>query len=244
MTVTSDDGMWSDQGQTVSRSFPVDDLAQRSGRVTCDVCRQDATGRVVDAVMVPFDIEAFVADERGGFYESYAPTAFNRRLEHVQRSKNGLRSVGVFYNHGHDLYGQPNGEASVPLGHPMAIRADTGRGVITSTHYSRDPFADRILNGILDGNIAGQSFTGRIIQSDPNRISRSRSAPPRVRRLEMGLAEYGPTPLAIFEDTPVLATRSQPLGGDAAPAPVAGPTAEQIRAQARRRRAIVLGMLP
>lgn len=194
----------------ITRSFPVDDAAVRSGRVTCEGCGGDATGRMVDAYAAVFGEAAEVHDDHGHYIEDIDRAAFNKRLADISRSAAGVRAVNVYYNHAMTVHGSPSELASVPIGHPSVIRAD-GRGLLTATHYSRDPFADRILSGIIDGNIAGQSFTGRIVRSDPDRIPRvHRGADlPRVRRLELGLAEYGPTPHPYYAGALTVAVRAQ-----------------------------------
>lgn len=194
----------------ITRSIAVDDAAVRSGRVTCEGCGGDATGRMVDAYAAVFGEETEVHDDHGHYIEDIDRAAFNRRLDHISRSAAGVRAVNVYYNHAMTVHGSPSELASVPIGHPSIIRADN-RGLLTATHYSRDPFAERILNGIIDGNIAGQSFTGRIIRSDPDHVPRVHrgGSLPRVRRLELGLAEYGPTPQPYYAGALTVAVRAQ-----------------------------------
>ncbi len=237
---------WSDVGQVITRSIALDDMAMRSGRITCDTCHRDATGRMVDAYMARFlPEEAEIHDEHGHYWEGYDPGSWNRRLEHLSRSRAGLLDVGVYYNHAMTIHNTPAEMFSVPLGHPAAIKPD-GSGMVTSTHYGTDEFQDRILTGVKEGNIAGQSFTGRIYASDPQRVprvTRSRDLP-HVRRLQMGLTEYGPTPVPYFEGAKTLAVRSR--GGDDIdePAPVpAGPTYEDVRSRAARRALLVRRMV-
>lgn len=193
----------------ITRSFAVDDAAVQPGRVTCEGCGQDATGRMVDAYAGVFNEPTEVSDQFGHYIEDIDPTAWNKRLADVSRSAAGVRAVNVYYNHALTAQGTPSEVASVPIGHPSAIRTDR-RGLLTSTHYARDPFAQRILDGIIDGNIGGQSFTGRIIRSDPDRVPKvSRGASlPRVRRLELGLSEYGPTPQPYYAGAQTVAVRA------------------------------------
>lgn len=193
----------------ITRSFAIDDAAVQPGRVTCEGCGQDATGRMVDAYAGVFNEPTEVSDQFGHYIEDIDPTAWNKRLADVSRSAAGVRTVNVYYNHALTAQGTPSEVASVPIGHPSAIRSDR-RGLLTSTHYARDPFAQRILDGIIDGNIGGQSFTGRIIRSDPDRVPKvSRGASlPRVRRLELGLSEYGPTPQPYYAGAQTVAVRA------------------------------------
>jgi phage head maturation protease len=204
---------------TITRAFAIDDAGVRPGRVSCDTCGRDATGRMVDSYAAVFGVETEIIDERGRYMEELDAAAFNRTIDLISRSKAGLRGIGVFYHHGKTLYDTPSEMGSVPLGHDAAIRAD-GRGLLASTHYSTNDFAERILQGIKDGDINGNSFTGRIIRSDPDRLPRARrGAPlPKVRRLEMGLSEHGPTPLPFYEDAVPVAIRSQYRDDPADPA--------------------------
>lgn len=205
---TTEDLAWP---TTITRAFTIDDAGVRPGKVTCDTCGRDATGRMVDSYAAVFGEEALIDDERlGQFVEDIDPRAFNRTIDLISRSAKGLHGVGVYYHHGKTLYDTPSELASVPLGHDSAIRADA-RGLLTSTHYSRDDFAERILQGVLDGNIPGNSFTGRIMRSDPDRPPRSRRGerPPKVRRLELGLTEHGPTPLPYYTGAELVAVRAQ-----------------------------------
>lgn len=214
----------------ITRAFAIDDAAVRSGRVTCESCGLDATGRMVDAYAGVFNEPTEIHDDHGHYFEDIDPSAWNKRLADLQRSAAGVRAVNVYYNHALTVHGSPSEIASVPVGHPSMIRAD-GRGLLTSTHYSRDPFAERILGGIVDGNIGGQSFTGRIIRSDPDRVPTVRRGGdlPRVRRLELGLVEYGPTPQPYYAGALTVAVRAQlpdqhPADGAAGAAPPPQPT--------------------
>lgn len=194
----------------ITRAVALDDASLRSGRVTCESCGLDATGRMVDAYAGVFNEPTEVRDDHGHYIEDIDPVAWNKRLADLSRSAAGVRGVNVYYNHALTVHGSPSEMASVPIGHPSAIRTDS-RGLLTSTHYSRDPFAQRILDGVIDGNIPGQSFTGRIIRSDPDRVPRVRRGGdlPRVRRLELGLSEYGPTPQPYYAGALTVAVRAQ-----------------------------------
>lgn len=198
---------------TITRAFPLADVSVRRGRTMCESCGQDATGRIVDHYIAPFDEETEVRDQHGHYYEAIDATAFNKRLADLSRSAAGVRQVGVFYNHAKTLYDTPADMWSVPVGHPSVIRAD-GRGLLGSTHYGRDEASDRIFQGVVDGNITGHSFTGRIVRSNPDRIPRAPRGGdlPRVRRMELGLTEYGPTPVPYYVATNVVAVRAELAG--------------------------------
>lgn len=234
--------------QTITRALAMDDVSVRSGRITCETCGQDATGRMVDAYAAVFGEPTEIRDEHGHYIEELDRTVFNKRLADLSRSRAGMRDVGVYYNHAKTLYDTPSEAFSIPVGHPSAIRAD-GHGLLTSTHYTSN--GEKILQGIRDGDITGHSFTGRIVRSDPQRVPRvSRSGDlPRVRRLELGLTEYGPTPLPYYAGAQLVTVRSssqhlQQAAGSVPPLPPSGAgseeppqalrSAEEIRRQIRR----------
>lgn len=205
----------------ITRATALDDLSVRAGRLTCDTCGRDATGRVIDAYVGVFGQEAEIVDDRGHYFEEIVPVAWNKRLADVSRSRMGLRDVAVFYHHGMTLMGTPSELGSHPVGHPMAIRAD-GHGLLTSTHYGTSDIADRTFTDLVEGNLTGHSFTGRIVQSDPPRVPRAtRSGElPRVRLLELGLAEYGPTPMPFYTGAQMVGQRAMSLGQQPPPAEV------------------------
>jgi HK97 family phage prohead protease len=144
-------------GPKVTRSFALDDIRVRSG----------GDGRTVEAYAAVFDTPTEIHDQDGHYEERIAPTAFNRTISH-----RGTR-FGVFYNHGKTLYGTPSERFSLPLGVPLEVRADN-KGVLTVTRYNKTALADEILEGINEGSIPGQSFTGRMRRSTR---TAARSAP-------------------------------------------------------------------
>jgi HK97 family phage prohead protease len=175
------------------RSWALDDIMVRSG----------GDGRTVEAYAAVFDSPSEIRDQHGHYMEVIHRTAFNRAISH------GIERVGVFYHHGMTLHGTPSDLGSVPIGSPVDIRAD-GRGLRTVTRYNRSQFADSILEAIRNGDIRGYSFRGRIFQSNPSRIPKTRVGAPltTVTRTELGLAEYGPTPTPAYADAGILAVRS------------------------------------
>jgi HK97 family phage prohead protease len=201
----------SDQAQpwadTIMRTLPLDDVAVRGGHITCERCGKNATGRMVDAYAAVFNVSAEIHDQHGRYNEVIDPVSFNRTL------KNEIDRVGVYYHHGMTLHGTPSGEGSYPLGHPSAIRTDN-RGLLTSTHYSENDVGERALTLIKEGTITGQSFSGSIRRSDPHIVRGGQLRPrkdgtlPTVRRLELGLREYGPTPSPAYTEAQILATRA------------------------------------
>lgn len=251
--------MTADEGDRVTgvirRATALDDMSVRAGRVRCDTCGNDATGRIIDAYAAVFNQEAEITDDRGHYIEAIDQTAWNKRLADVARSKAGLRSVAVFYNHGMTLHGTPSEIGSHAVGHPMAIRTDA-HGLITSTHYGTSDHAERTFRDVVDGNATGHSFTGQIYRSDPVRVPRRRVGEglPRVRLLELGLTEYGPTPIPFYEGAQLVGQRAQILGAaptdpDAAEAVdaavAAGIDLDALAAETHRRvrRARLLGVI-
>lgn len=159
-------------------------------------------GRTVEAYAAVFDTPAEIRDAHGHYNEVIARTAFNRTLEH------GIDRVGVFYHHGMTLHGTPSDLGAVPIGSPVAIRADA-KGLRTVTRYNRSDLADSVLEAIRNGDIKGYSFRGRIFQSSPAKTPRARGGQlPTVTRTELGLTEYGPTPSPAYTDAGILAMRS------------------------------------
>lgn len=183
-----------------TRSFPLEDIAvARSG-----------DGRTVEAFAAVFDTPAEVRDADGHYEESISRTAFDKSLRQQKRA-DGSWKVGVFYNHGRTLTGEASDRASIPLGTPLHIEA-TSRGLLTVTRYNRTPLADDVLEAIQNGDITGQSFSGRFLQSEGHRrgqkLGPDRSGRlPRVTRAEIALAEYGPAPMPVYADAEIVGVR-------------------------------------
>lgn len=163
-------------------------------------------GRTVTAYAAVFDTPAEIRDQHGHYIEEIDRAAFNREL--TRSRPQGGRDywlTKVYYNHGSDLSGKPNGLLSVPLGSPVDIKAD-GKGLLTVTRYNKSELADSVLEAIRAGDIRSQSFRGRIYKSDKRA---SRGGLPTIRRSELGLAEYGPTPSAYYADAAIVAVRAE-----------------------------------
>lgn len=177
-----------------TRSFPLDDITIRS----------DGDGRTVVAYAAVFGTPSEIRDRDGHYLEEIARTAFDKSL-----NERGTR-FGVLYNHGATLHGTPSERASVPLGTPLEVRADA-RGLLTVTRYNRTALADEVLESIRNGDITGQSFSGRMVQSKPGRgpwrASRDGGLT-TVTRTEIALREYGPTPFPAFEAAEIVGVRS------------------------------------
>lgn len=172
------------------RSWELQDIAIRSG----------GDGRTVTAYATPFDIETPIRDFQGTYIEKINRSAFNRTLAA------GIDRVQVFYNHAKNIGGTASERFSTPIGRPLDIRPD-GKGLLTVTRYAKTPNGDEVLQLIAEDMIRGYSFRGPIFDSVQRGIDQ-KSGLRVVERTELGLVEYGPTPLPAYEDARVLAVRS------------------------------------
>ena len=169
-------------------------------------------GRVVEAYAAVFDQEAEIHDGEGHYLEVIDRTAFNRAIDHAKPERNGGRwRTAVFYNHGMTIHGTPAERFSIPIGVPVDIAAER-RGVLTRTRYNETPLGEEILESVRTGAIVAQSFTGAIMRSDPGLMRgekhrKARGALTTVRRLELGLREYGPTPFPAYSGAEILGVR-------------------------------------
>jgi HK97 family phage prohead protease len=160
-------------------------------------------GRTVEAYAAVFGVPKEITDQHGHYIEDIHRSSFNRTL-----NGKGAKAM-CLYNHGLDLQGKPMAMAQVPLGLPLEIKPDS-RGLLTRTRYNNSEFADRVLESIKNDEITAQSFRGPIYRSDPVRVPRTRpgAALPTVTRLELGLSDYGPTPIAYYPEAQIMAVRS------------------------------------
>jgi HK97 family phage prohead protease len=174
----------------------------------------EGSGRVVEAYATVFDQEAEIHDHQGHYREIIDRTAFDNVLARIYRSPGGLRQhVKVLFNHGKTMEGQPAAEFQLPLGVPLEVRAED-RGLLTRTEYDAgDPFTDRVLSKIRSGSITSQSFVGGIERSDPelrgpgDRYRGRSGVLPLVRRMRLGLREYGPVLFASYSGAEILGVR-------------------------------------
>jgi HK97 family phage prohead protease len=173
----------------------------------------DGTGRVVEAYAAVFDEPAEIRDHEGHYEETIDRGAFDQVLARIQRSRGGLSSaIRVLYNHGQTMRGQEAPEFQKPLGKPLDVRPD-GRGLLTRTEYGKTPLAEEILEMIRSGAITAQSFVGGILRSDPqlkgpgDRYRARNGVLTRVRRLGLGLREYGPVLYAAYPGAEFLGVR-------------------------------------
>jgi len=176
----------------------------------------DSTGRLVEAYAAVFNTPAEISDFEGHYLEEIDGSAFNKVLADIGRSRAGFGKVKVMYNHGMTIHGTPSERGSMPIATPVEIRPES-RGLLTLARYSDTPFADEVLENIRNGAITAQSFTGRIVRSDPQLRRGDRHRPrggqlPRVRRTELGLKEFGPTPFEAYSGAEIVGVRMSTPG--------------------------------
>lgn len=198
------------------RWWPLDDI---------EISRAHVDGRTVVAYATVFDTAYPVSDQYGDYEEVVERSAFNNWL-----STGGIERAMCLYNHGFTVHGSPSDAYSVPLGRPLEIRPD-GKGLYTVTRYNEGPDVDRVLEAIRNSAIRGQSFRGRIIRSTPPGRGRRHvlghdGKRTTVVRHELGLSDYGPTPMPVNSGAEILAVRSYLSGLDG------GRLAELIRSLA------------
>ncbi|MEU2340061.1 phage major capsid protein [Streptomyces sp. NPDC013172] len=187
-----------DGAHLYSRVFALDDIQIRAG----------GDGRTVTAYAAVFDSPAHIVDQDGEYDEQIGRSAFDKTIQ--ERAG----KIGVFYNHARTLHGTPSERGSVPIGTPLEVKPD-GRGLLTVTRYNKTALADDVLESIRNGDITGQSFTGRFIKSDPrgpylpNRSTGQRTL---VTRQEIALIEYGPTPIPAYSDAAIVGVRAADTG--------------------------------
>jgi hypothetical protein len=81
-----------------------------------------------------------------------------------------------------------------------------------------------VLENIRNGSITAQSFTGRIVRSDPELRNGDRHRArggqlTKVRRHELGLKEFGPTPFEAYSGAEILGVRMSTPGAYGDPEP-------------------------
>lgn len=180
-----------------TRAFPLDDIQIRAG----------GDGRTVEAYAAVFDTPTEIIDQHGHYQEQLSPRSFNKTV-----ADRGVR-FGVFYNHGRTLQGTPSERGSMPLGSPIEPPRVDGRGLVTVTRYNKTQQADDVLEAIRNGDIRGQSFSGRFIGSEPKvprggYRSTSSGDLTLVTRTEIAMTEYGPTPIPAYDVPMMLGVRS------------------------------------
>lgn len=171
----------------LTRSFELLDI-ERSG-----------DGRTVTAYAATFGDPYEVRDQFGHYFESINRSAFNRTISR------GINAVSVFYNHGRTIDGRSSDRYSMPIGTPQEIKAD-GRGLLTVTRYAATETADEVLSLIDSGAIRAQSFRGPIYEDAAPRPHASGLQ--LVERMQLGLIEYGPTPIPVNQGAGMVSVRS------------------------------------
>jgi HK97 family phage prohead protease len=191
----------------ILRFYPLDDIRIVSR------ADGDGSGRVVEAYAAVFDEPAEIRDPEGHYEETIDRGAFDQVLARIQRSRGGLAAaIRVLYNHGQTMRGAEAPEFQKPLGKPLEVRPD-GRGLLTRTEYGKSPLAEEILENIRSGAITAQSFVGGILRSDPalkgpgDKYRARNGVLTRVRRLGLGLREYGPVLYAAYPGAEFLGVR-------------------------------------
>jgi phage head maturation protease len=192
------------------RSYPLEDahvVTRAEG---------DGSGRLVEAYCAVFDEPAEIHDHQGHYAEELDRTAFNKRIADVERSRTGYGLVKCIYNHAMTLHGTPAERFSVAPAVCRHISAES-RGVLTRSYYLDTPLGNEVLEMWREGAITAQSFTGAIIRSSPELRRGEQYRPrdgqlPRVRRLELGLKEYGATLFPAYTGAELVGVRMSPLG--------------------------------
>lgn len=176
------------------RTFLLEDIAIRA----------DGTGRTVVAYAAVFDAPAEINDQDGHYIETITRSAFDKTI-----AENAGR-IQVFYNHARTIYGTPSERFSMPLGTPEEIIADN-RGLLTVTRYNKNPLADEVLESINNGDIKGQSFSGRFMPGKSQRTRGKGGQPDSIVRSEIALREYGPTPMPSYKEAAIVGVRAEEL---------------------------------
>jgi HK97 family phage prohead protease len=190
------------------RAVALEDIRIRSG----------GTGRTVEAYAAVFNEPAEIVDQDGHYLEVNDPAAFNRSIQH-----HGGR-FPVIYNHGMTVAGTPSDRGSVPIGVSTEVRADK-RGVLTVSEYGTSVLADEVLEQIRMGSVKAQSYGGRFLRSDPGRRPAGGFRPDSggklrtVRRMEIKMREFGPTPFPAFSGAAITGVRAQQVLGALLTAP-------------------------
>lgn len=174
--------------QTFTRNWDADLEIQRGG-----------DGRTVTAYAAVFGQDAEIHDRHGHYIERIGSGAFTKTIKETPANR-----ISVFYNHGFDLTGKPNMLGAVPIGTCEQVSSD-GKGLLTVTRYNKTELGDAVLEAIRDGQIPGQSFTGRVYNS---RTLSTRNGLKVIERTELGLKEYGPTYSPAYAGAGILAIRA------------------------------------
>jgi HK97 family phage prohead protease len=187
------------------RDYPLEDLhIVRSG--------DGGDGRTMEAFAAVFNTETGIRDHEGVYLEVIESVAFNKRINDVKRSRPGFGQVKVLFNHGRDMEGNPAERFQMPVAVPVSIEA-TPRGLLTRSRFVATPLGEEVLELVKSGAVTAMSFTGRIILSDPQLGRGQRRRPDSsgrlsvVRRMELGLREFGPVLFPAYEGAEINSVR-------------------------------------
>ncbi len=164
-------------------------------------------GRTLVGYVAVFESPTQINDAHGTYIEQHARTAFNKTV-----AERGNRFL-VTYNHGKTLYGTPSAEFSIPLGVPTSVSIDS-RGVLAEIAVDKTPLGDAVLEGARSGSIPGMSYSGRFLQSTPDkprggyRPDARSGALTNVTRLEVAMHEFGPTPVPAYDAAELIGVRA------------------------------------
>jgi HK97 family phage prohead protease len=184
--------------ESYARAFALDDI-QVVARA------KGGDGRTIEAYAAVFNTPQEIHDHAGDYMEVIHPTAFNRTISQGAAS----RSLYMF-NHGRRVIdGQPDSLAQVPIGSPLSVQAD-GRGLRTVARVNKSALGEATLEAVRNGDIKGYSFRGNAYRSEPARTPKVKrgQALPTVTRMELSLADFGPTPTPYYEAAEIVAIRS------------------------------------
>jgi phage head maturation protease len=177
--------------------------------------REYESGRVVEAYAAIYNTDAEIHDHEGHYIENIERSAFDQILREIHPDRNnGWWRVGVLYNHGMTVHGTPAERFSLPPGVSRHVSSEQ-LGLLTRTEYANTPLGDELLELVNLGALRTQSFTGDITRSSPqlhgpgDKYRARGGVLTRVRRLILGLREYGLTPFAAYTGAEVLGVRMQ-----------------------------------
>jgi phage head maturation protease len=175
----------------------------------------ESSGRVVEAYAAIWNTPAEIKDHQGHYIEEIDRGAFDQVLEEIRPERNrGFWNVTCLFNHGLTVHGTPAERFSLPAGVTRHVSPE-GQGLLTRTEYAATPLGEELLELVNIGALRSQSFTGGIVRSDPQlgpgrRYGRQLGGMlQHVRRLVLGLREYGLTPFAAYSGAEVLGVRMQ-----------------------------------
>jgi len=212
---SGDSSMGGASRSELMRDYPLEDLhIIRSG--------DGGDGRTMEAFAAVFNTETEIKDPEGHYRELIEPAAFNKRLADLKRARQGVAQVKVMFNHGRDTDGRPAAQFAMPVAVPVSIEA-TPRGLLTRSRFVATPLGDEVLELVRSGAVTSMSFTGRIVRSEPSRGRYTRYTPDKagqlttVRRMELGLREYGPVLFPAYEGAEINGVRMAVPGAWDAP---------------------------